>query len=119
MNETKRQQKMGSLLQQDLADILQQDCDFLPANGLITVSKVRVTPDLAIAKIYLSIFKLDVEQTLALFTLHKKSIRHKLGQKIRHQVRIVPDLIFYADDSLDYADRIDKLLKETAIQKPD
>lgn len=78
---------------------------------MITVTNVRVTPDLSIAKIYLSLFPGEkTEETLGNIREHTKTIRYELGVKIRHQLRVVPELAFYLDDTLDYIDNIDRLL---------
>ena len=79
---------------------------------MITVTQVRVSPDMSLAKVYVSIFPLkEDEDFLSYITQHTKIIRNGLSKKIRHQVRIIPELVFYRDDSIDYADRIDKLLR--------
>ena len=80
---------------------------------MITVTNVRITPDLSIAKTYLSIFPGDkAESTLELIKAHTKTIRYELGVKVRHQLRIIPELVFYLDDTLDYIENIEKLLKK-------
>jgi ribosome-binding factor A len=79
---------------------------------MISITKVRVSPDLSYAKIYISIFP-SVNQTEILQAVqeHSHKIRFDLGQKVRSQLRIVPEIVFFLDDSLDYIDKIDKLLK--------
>jgi ribosome-binding factor A len=80
---------------------------------MITVTNVRITPDLSIAKVYLSIFPGEKsESTLALIKGHTKTIRYELGVKVRHQLRLVPELVFYLDDTLDYIENIDRLLNK-------
>ena len=96
-----------------MGEYLQQNSrDFLPGK-LITVTVVRVSPDLSVAKVYLSIFPLkDDEEPLKDLQPYAGKIRYEIGQKIRNQLRAVPEFVFYIDDSLDYIDRIDNLLKE-------
>jgi len=80
--------------------------------GMITVTVVRVSPDLGLAKVYLSIFPSNLaEAAIEQVNSSSKNLRFLLGKRIRHQLRVVPDLAFYIDDSLDYAERIDDLLK--------
>lgn len=111
--ETNRQKKMGALLQGDLVDILQGE---VRKNGIsnliISVSKVTVTTDLSIAKVYLSIF--PNEKAAELLTAIKTNaplIKHDLAQRVKNQLRKVPNLMFYIDDSLDYIEKIDNALK--------
>ena len=111
MNST-RQQKVGRLLQKELGSYFQKNSS-LYCKGIITVTTVRVSPDLAIAKVYLSFFPNDTDNTgIDSVTENTPAIRHSLAQLIRNQVRIIPALTFFEDDSLDYADNIDKLLKQ-------
>ncbi|AVR44812.1 30S ribosome-binding factor RbfA [Christiangramia fulva] len=121
--ETNRQKKIGGLLQRDLADILQNE---LRENGrtgiLISVSKVRVTTDLSIAKAYLSIFpNKHAEEVLEEINAHKHKIKHEVAQRTKHQLRKMPDLSFYIDDSLEYIDKIEKEMKgsHNPIENPD
>jgi len=107
-----RQNKVNSLLQRELAEIFQQENRTLLPGGLITVSAVRVSPDLGLAKVYLSLFPVK-DKKAVLDTIKERShhLRGALGQRIGKHMRIVPDLMFYIDDSLDRAEEIDKLLK--------
>ena len=109
---SKRQNKVSRLLQKEIADIFQRDGVSIAGNALITVTVVRISPDLAVAKVYLSISG-GGEADEVLKTIQKNSwqIRHTLGQRVRHQMKKVPELMFFRDDSLDYIDRIDELLK--------
>ena len=111
--ESTRQQKVSRLLQKDLGAIFQSEVQNLFGHVMITVTKVHVSKDLSIAKIYLSLFgtsdKADLIQKIR---LHGGEIRFKLGKKIGKQVRAIPDLQFYEDDSLDYIENIEKLLDE-------
>lgn len=108
--ESKRQQRFASVLQQDLADIFQREGTLWASDTLITVTKVRATPDLAIARVYLSFLNTkDAQQTIANIKSHAGEIRYKLGAKIKNQVRIVPQLEFFLDDTNEYVERMDKL----------
>ncbi|TZF85885.1 30S ribosome-binding factor RbfA (plasmid) [Pedobacter sp. BS3] len=108
--ESKRQQKFAGVIQKDLAEIFQREgMNYLP-NTLVTITRVRVTPDLAIARIFLSFFN-SANTTLALQTIkaHAGEIRYKLGSRIKDQVRIIPQLEFFVDDTNEYVERMDKL----------
>lgn len=111
--ETTRQQKISRLLQKELAEIFQQESRNLASGALITVTVVRISPDMSVAKVYLSFFPVkDTEKFLENVKENVKVIRGLLGQRVKEQLRIVPELVFYIDDSLDYADKIDRLLKK-------
>jgi ribosome-binding factor A len=105
--------KVARQIQKDLGEIFQRQSQTLFHGRIITVTTVRVSPDLSLAKIYLSIFPSDKkEDTLEQVKQSTKTIRHELAQRIRNQMRIVPELAFFIDDSLDYIENIDRLLKE-------
>ena len=108
--ESKRQQKFAGVIQKDLAEIFQREGMNLLPNVMITITKVRVTSDLAIARIYLSFFNSN-NNTLALNTIraHAGEIRYKLGSRIKDQARIVPQLEFFVDDTSEYVERMDKI----------
>jgi ribosome-binding factor A len=107
-----KQQKVARLLQKELGDIFQKKSKLFE-NKMITVTVVRISPDLLIAKVYLSIYpSKNNENTLALIREHASEIRYELGNRIRHQVRKIPELNFFIDDSLDYIENIDRLLNE-------
>jgi ribosome-binding factor A len=109
--DTTRQQKVSRLLQKDLGEIFQREVSSFSAGAMITVTKVHVTKDLSIAKIYLSLFATsDKQKLLEEIKFHAGEIRYKLGRKIGKQVRVIPELHFYLDDSLDYIENIEKLL---------
>jgi ribosome-binding factor A len=111
--ESTRQHKISRLIQKDISDIFQKEGRNLFGSALITITKVHVTSDLSIAKVYLSLFATkDKDALLQQIKLHSKEIRYKLGQRIGKQVRVIPDLQFYVDDSLDYIEKIEKLLDE-------
>lgn len=108
--ESKRQQKFAGVIQKDLAEIFQREgMSFLP-NMLVTITKVRMTPDLAIARVFLSFFN-SQDSTLALNTIkaHASEIRYKLGARIKNQARIIPHLEFFIDDTNEYVERMDEI----------
>jgi ribosome-binding factor A len=123
MEESNRQKKIAGVLQADLAQVLQE---MLRESGqlstIVTVSKVSVTTDLSIAKVYVSIFPSNKAQSLVqeLKTLTPK-IKHRIAQRVKHQLRKMPDLSFYNDDSLDYIEGIEKAVKggDNPIENPD
>ncbi|MDT8394225.1 MAG: 30S ribosome-binding factor RbfA [Bacteroidales bacterium] len=109
--ESKRQQRISRLLQKDLGEIFQHEVGNLSGGAMITVTKVHVTRDLALSRVYLSLFGTkDKKSLLEAIRKHKSEIKYKLGNRIRNQLRSVPDLEFYEDDSLDYIDNIERLL---------
>jgi ribosome-binding factor A len=111
--ESIRQEKINTLLQKDLGEIFQRELNHLTGGAMITVTKVKVTPDLSLAKVYLSLFaSKDNEGLLKNIRKHTSEIRGKLGSRIRNQLRSIPQLSFFIDDSLDYIERIDELLSE-------
>ena len=118
--ESTRQKKFAGLLQEELAKIFQREgAGYLP-NTLVTITKVRVSPDLAVAKVYLSFLNTkDVEVSLATVTAHANEIRYKLGTRIRHQARVVPSLTFFIDDTNEYVERIDQLFDNIAKERTD
>lgn len=121
--ETNRQKKIGGVIQKDLVDILQGE---VRKNGIsnliISVSKVSVTTDLSVATVRLSIFPQEkAAETLAAIKSNTKLIKHDLSQRVRLQLRKVPNLTFFIDDSLDYIEKIDNALaaKENPIENRD
>ncbi|GGH10700.1 ribosome-binding factor A [Pedobacter zeae] len=113
--ESKRQQKFAGVLQEELAQVFQREgAAFLP-NTLVTITRVRVSPDLAVAKVYLSFLNTN-NTTLSINTVnaHAGEIRYKLGSRIRHQVRVVPELTFFVDDTNEYVERMDHLFDKIA-----
>ncbi len=112
MEETNRQRKIASVLQKDLVDILQRDAQDNMRGVIISVSKVSVTPDLGVAKAYLSIFPSEKRDEIVKgVTSNASTIRYELAQRTKHQLRRMPELLFFGDDSLDYIEEIDKSLK--------
>ena len=110
--ETTRQNKIARLLQKELSDIFQRQTQ--ATHGvLVSVSVVRISPDLSVARGYLSIFPPErAEEILKNINANAKSVRYELGTRVRHQLRIIPELKFLIDDSPDYAEHIDELLKK-------
>lgn len=110
--ESTRQAKIARLIQKELSEILRQQT--AKTNGiLVSVSAVRVSPDLSIARAYLSIFPSDkAKEILENINRSARTIRYELGQKVRFQLRKIPELAFHLDDSLDYIENIDHLLHE-------
>lgn len=108
--ESKRQQKVARQLQKDLSDIFQKEGRSWFDNAFITVTIVRVSPDLGQARVYLS-FLLNKNKEMLLEDVRQrgKSIRQELGNRVRHQLRIVPDLHFYLDDTAEYAAKMDAI----------
>ena len=107
-----RQNKISRLIQKELSDILLRLAK--ESRGImVSVSIVRVSPDLGIAKAYLSVFPSEkANEVVDHLNDNVKAIRFELGNRVRHQLRIIPEIRFYIDDSLDYIENIDKLLKE-------
>ena len=109
-----RQEKIARLLQRELGEIFLRESHNMFRGYSLTVTVVRVTPDLGFARVYFSFFHpgADPQEVLEIVKSRKGAIKNKLGQKIRNQVRKIPDLEFHYDDSADYSERIDELLKE-------
>ncbi len=111
--ESKRQKRISKLIQMDLADILQKD---IRKNGIknliISVTKVNVTPDLNLAKVFISVFPSEkADLILKSINENAKLIKHEVALKVKNQLRKMPELVFYKDDTLDYIEKIDNELK--------
>lgn len=116
MSGTIRQQKFGKLILKELSEIFQQDKKGLLGNIFITVADVRVSPDLGVAKVYVSMMlATDKQKALARLNDHKREIRLALGNRIRNQVRIIPELIFYIDEVEENAMKMDELIRNLNI----
>lgn len=113
MEETNRQKKIGTLLQHELADVLQQELRKAGSTStIISVSKVTVTSDLSIAKAYLSIFPTkDAEPLLEELKSISHQLKHQIAQRTKNQLRKMPDLNLFLDDSLEYIEKIDEAVK--------
>jgi ribosome-binding factor A len=116
MTGTTRQQKYARLIQKELSDIFQRDKRGILENAFVTIADVRVSPDLGVAKIYISmLLAKDKDKVLEKINSRKKEIRKALGDKIGKQVRIIPDLIFFIDEVEENAQRIEDLIKNLNI----
>ncbi len=110
--ESKRQNKISRLIQKELAEIFLLESRHLFEGAMITVTKVNVTKDLSVARIYVSLYAVkDKNDLLTRIRLLTKELRKQLGLRIRNQMRFMPELEFFMDDSLDYIENIEKLLK--------
>src|SRR6186713_3293019 len=99
MSSTVRQQKFAKLIQKELSEIFQRDKKGMLDNAFITISEVRISPDLSVAKVYISMMLIkDKQGTLDKIESHNKEIRRLLGEKIRNQARIIPHLTFFIDE---------------------
>lgn len=109
--ETTRQQKIARLIQKELAGMFQHQTQ--AAHGLlVSVSAVRISPDMSVCRAYLSVFPSEKSQEVVEnINRNVKSVRYELGKRLRYQLRIIPELRFFVDDSLDYIEHIDELLK--------
>ncbi len=112
--ETTRQKRIAKLLQKDLAEILQGEVRRAGVrNFLVSVTKTYVTPDLTLAKVYVSVFPSEkAEEVLRALQQNAKQVKHSVAQRVRYQLRKMPDLQFFRDDTLDYIERIDRALRE-------
>lgn len=111
--ESNRQEKISRLLQRELSELLRKEGFVYAPGRMLTVSKVTVSPDLGLAKAYLSIFpSKTAKEDLQKIKENTKTIRFNLGKIVGKQLRIVPDLAFYLDDTLDYLENIDSLLEK-------
>lgn len=111
--ETTRQLKVGKQIQRDLAELIRGKGMAAFNGALVTVSGVKMSPDLSLAKVYLSIFPSEkAEAVMGIIEENGKKLRGELGRLVAKQLRIVPELAFYLDNSLDYVEHIDELLKK-------
>lgn len=111
--ESTRQLKVARMIQKDLGELFQREGSSWYTGALVSVTKVRISPDLSAARVYLSVFGTgDKDKVMADIKTHTPEIRKKLGLKAGRQLRVVPTLTFYLDDSVDYAAHIDELLKK-------
>ncbi len=113
MEEGKRQKQVAGLINEELNDIFRRMGLSMMDGGMISISGVKITPDLFETRVYLSMFQVKDNQA----ALHKiaekgKEIRRELGNRVRHQLRSIPDLRFYIDDTLDYVDKMEALFKK-------
>lgn len=114
--ESKRQQKFGKLIQEELSKLFQKELKQIIGNEFVTITSVRMTPDLGIAKVYFSMSLVkNKEGLLEQLNKHIKEIRFHLGKRIGKQVRSIPEVRCYIDDTIEYANRIDQLLSDADI----
>jgi ribosome-binding factor A len=118
MEESKRQKQVGRMLEEELNEIFRKKGWNVMGRGMVSISRVKVTPDLAEAKIYLSLFQIDDKDAL-LEKIERNAweVRKELGTRIRNNVRKIPELSFYDDDTLEYVSKIEKVLER--IKKKD
>ena len=108
--ETTRQNKVARLIQKELSDMFQKETQAMRGT-LVSVSACRISPDMSVCRAYLSVFPSEKsEEIVANVNQNMKSIRYELGRRVRMQLRIIPELKFFVDDSLDYVENIDRLL---------
>ena len=110
--ESTRQKKVSRLLQKEAADLFLRKGNEFARGKMISVTRVRISPDLSVARIYISIFPSDGQEDIMKgIQDHSPRIRYEIGRKVGKQLRIVPEISFFIDDSLDYIDNIDRILK--------
>lgn len=109
--DTTRQNKVARLIQKELGEIFVAQTRQM-RGVLVSVSVCRISPDMSVCRVYLSVFPSErAEEIVGNINANQKQVRHELGNRMRHQLRIIPELKFFVDDSLDYAEHIDELLK--------
>lgn len=110
--ETTRQQKISRLIQKELSEIFLLQTKAMPG-VMVSVSTVRISPDMSVCRVYLSVFPSEKsEEIVKNINENVRSVRYELGTRLRFQLRIIPELKFFVDDSLDYIEHIDELLKK-------
>ncbi len=114
-----RTEKLASVIKQDLGEILQRN--YQPQGAFITITQVRMTDDLSIAKVYLSVFSpgRDPEPIYKYLDDHQSDIRYQLASRIKNQVRRIPELIFYQDDTSEYVNKIESLFSKVKSDEPE
>ena len=111
--ESTRQLKVSKELQRDIAEIIRSKGMAMFDGALVSVSGVKISPDLSVAKIYVSIFPSEkAEKVMGILDENARALRGELGNRVAKQLRIVPEITFFRDDSLDYVERIEELLKK-------
>ena len=117
-----RQQKFNKLVQKELSDIFQRDRRGILDGAFITITDVEISPDLSVAKVYISMMLVpDKKVLLEKLNVRKKEVRKELGDKMRNQTRVVPEIIFYIDDTEEKATKIEKIIENLNIppEKPE
>lgn len=111
--ENTRQQKIAKQIQKDMAELLQQEASDVIRGSLVTVTAVRMSPDLAYAKIYVSVFPFERSaEVMQSLDRHMRFLRGLLGHRLRNQIKSIPELQFFLDDSLEYIEHIEQAIKE-------
>ncbi|MFC4871183.1 30S ribosome-binding factor RbfA [Negadavirga shengliensis] len=113
--ESKRQQKYAKLIQKELGQIFQRESRALVGNAMVTVTRVHMSPDLGVAKVYLSFLLANNQEIFEKINENKKSIRKNLGVRIGKTVRLIPELVFYLDESAAYAQHMDDVISKLDI----
>ena len=120
MAESTRQHKFGRLIQKELSEIFQRDKRGILDNTFVTIAEVKMSPDLGVAKVYISMMLAkDKQHTLEKINNRKSEIRKALGDKIRKQVRVIPELIFFIDETQENAYKLEELIKNLHIPPAD
>ena len=112
--ESKRQKRVCALLQKEISNMFQKAIRFSnPSNRLVSVTKVKISPDLTVAKVYVSIYpSKNTDDWIKGLRESSSQVKHALSQKLKNELRVIPNLTFYLDDSLDYIEKIESSLKE-------
>ncbi|MEP6948461.1 MAG: 30S ribosome-binding factor RbfA [Ginsengibacter sp.] len=119
MTEGKRQKQVASEISKELNDIFLKMGLNMQDGGMVSISSVKITPDLYESRVYISLFKVkNPEAVLEKFKERSSEIRGELGKRMRHQLRSIPQLTFYIDDTLDYVFKIEELLDNLKKEKP-
>ena len=119
MAESKRQLKYNRLIQKELGNIFQKDFRSIFGKAFVTVTVVRTTPDLGMCKVYVSVLLAQPEEVISILQENHKAIKKVLGNNIRNQVRVVPNLSYFIDDTGEEADKIHNVLSKLDIPKED
>ncbi|EON77022.1 Ribosome-binding factor A [Lunatimonas lonarensis] len=117
--ESKRQLKYSKLIQKELGEIFQRESRSLIGNAMVTVTRVHMSPDLSVAKVYLSFLNANNQALFDKINEAKKSIRGDLGRRIGKSVRITPEIAFFLDESAAYAQHMDGVISSLQIPEPD
>ncbi len=119
MTESKRQKQVAGLIQEEMNEILHRLGLNMIEGGMVSISAVKVTPDLLEARVYLSFFRVDAEVGLKKIEDRAWEIKHELTNKVKHQLRRMPVMKYYADDTLDYVFKMEELFKKINEEKKD
>ncbi len=119
MQEGKRQKQIGGLIQEEMTDIFQRLGMSMMDGGMVSISSVKITPDLLEARIYLSLFQVaDRKATMKKIEERAWEIKRELSGRVKHQLRRIPELKFFLDDTLDHVFRMEELFKQINEEKP-